>query len=111
MSYRSTRSRRKVVEYPPHQDSALSLTHGTPAKSLSDRYCTPTEFLPIQVTAKMKIDVQLNVQIFRVRKIDNSTEEITLDLGITYANSNFLLISHFYLYFTYSADLCGTTHI
>lgn len=37
----------------------------------------------MELTAKMKIDVQLNVQIFRVRKIDNSTEEITLDLGIT----------------------------
>ena len=40
--------------------------------------------LTIEDTAKLKIDVQLNVQIFRLRKIDNSTEEVTLDLGITF---------------------------
>jgi hypothetical protein len=33
---------------------------------------------------RKKIEVQLNVQIFRLRRIENSSEEVTLDLGITF---------------------------
>ena len=43
---------------------------------------------------RQKIDVQLNVQIFRLRKIDNSDESITLDLGITFMWIDPELVQH-----------------
>ena len=93
MSSRSLRSRRRSPQEPAShlhengttQRSSDSLSRSAkaaagPQLELSD---PRVDIPPMEVTAKMKIDVQLNVQIFRVRKIDNSTEEITLDLGIT----------------------------
>jgi hypothetical protein len=64
---------------PPPPPPAVATTIPEVARGPGER----ASFVPIKKYSE-KIDVQLNVQIFRVRKIDNSSEEITLDLGITF---------------------------
>lgn len=75
---RGRKSYRATSPLQPRRDG-----HASSASTSPEAPILPISCLTPEQTAKMKINVELNVQIFRLRKIDNSTEEITLDLGIT----------------------------
>jgi hypothetical protein len=53
----------------------------TPVVSIDSRV-PPTEGL--QSSEKKPIEVKVNVQLFRLRKVDNSAEEVQLDMGLTF---------------------------
>ena len=81
------RGRRKSVQEAVENLPAATLVPAPPAQEppapLIPGLGESKPFVPMKKFSE-KIDVQLNVQIFRVRRIEDSSEEITLDLGITF---------------------------